>query len=157
MEYGLFWGAGATQPATLALLTTQFGVNSTTGAGLIASPADGKSALANVVLPATTYVGETDVWVQVGAWSAAYGTDWQAAKTAFDSGVAGVAFGLSVVRNSYALGKEATFGVPIWQAATGTDPKLINAFVIPVNVPELGLFALAGLGFTAMLIFRRRQ
>ena len=71
-DFGLFYGIG--QSTSLTLLTSQFGVSSTTGVGLIASPADSKSALTTVGIPGTTPF-ETDVWIQMECWSAAYGTD----------------------------------------------------------------------------------
>ena len=158
LEFGMFWGVGATQPASLTLLQTQLGVNSTTGAGLIASPLDGKTGLSNVALPATTAPGETDIWLQIRGWSASFGTDWAAAKTAFAAPVPGTAYGESAIVNINALGNPAVSGVPIWQAASGTNPKLINAFVIPIAaIPEPTTMALAGLGLASLLIFRRRS
>ena len=62
INYGLFYGVG--QSNTLTLLADTIGVNSTSSAGIIASPSDGTSLLTAVRIPGTTE-GETDVWVQV--------------------------------------------------------------------------------------------
>ena len=62
LEYGLFYGIG--ESTSLTLLTSQFGVSSTTGNGLIANPADSVSPLTVVGIPGTT-PGETDIWLQV--------------------------------------------------------------------------------------------
>ena len=159
MNYGVFYAAGATQPATLPFFAGLLGVNSTTATGMIANPSDGKSLMANVPLGAGTSPGQTDIWLQIGAWSGSYGTDWAAAQTAFQAGTAGVAFGLSGIVNINALGNPTISGVGIWEGAGGLNAKLINAFVIPVAVavPEPTSMALAGLGLASLLIFRRRK
>jgi hypothetical protein len=157
MNYGVFYAAGATLPSTLPFFTGLLGVNSSTALGMIASSADRKTLLANVPLGAETSPGEADIWLQVGAWSASFGTDWAAAKTAFQAGQNGVAFGLSVPVNLNALGNPTISGAAMWEGATGTNAKLVNAFVIPVAIPEPTSFALAGLGAAALLIFRRRK
>jgi hypothetical protein len=157
-NYGLFFGLG--QSTSLTLLTGTIGVNSTTGAGYIASSADGKTLVTTLAIPGST-VGETDVYAQVAAWSATYGADlagYNASVAAWNADVPGAAYGVSTLRNINGLNATAGPGVAIWQGATGTNAKLINAFVISVvPVPEPATFALAGLGAAAMLIFRRRK
>lgn len=144
-SFGLFYGIG--QSTSLTLLTTQFGVNSTVTTGVIASPADGKTALTLVPLPGTSG-NEADVWLQFAGWSGSFGTDWQGAKT-------GGYFGETPVTLGPALGATAGPGAVIWQLASGTNPNNLKAFVI--TVPEPATMALTGLGVAAMLIFRRRK
>ena len=158
LEYGIFYATGTTQPATLNLWTGQFGVNSTTDTGRIASPVDGQSLLTNVPLGPETSPGETDVWMQIGAWSASYGTDWQAAKAAFYGGGSAVYWGLSEIVNINALGNPLVSGVTIWQSAAGTNPRLIHPFVVELSpLPEPGTLALVGLGIAALVTSRRRK
>jgi hypothetical protein len=146
LEYGLFYGIG--QSTSLTLLTAQFGVNSTSVAGLIASPADSKTPLTVVPIPGTN-PNETDVWLQVKAWSAFYGTDWVAARAAWDvygSGTSGVTYGESRVANITAgLGASVGPGAVIWGAASNTSGTVIPAFVL-VPAPEPAGLALGALG-----------
>ena len=156
LKYGLWYGVGSAGAVNTTAAPWVIGVNSTTGLGLIASSADGKTALGNVSLGTDTSVNEQDVWATIIAWSAQY-ADWQAGKAAFDAGTIGTAFFQWAPVNLNSLGNPAISGVPIWEGATGTNPRLFNAAVIPVAVPEPTSFALAGLGAAALLIFRRRK
>jgi hypothetical protein len=52
LDYGLFYGVG--ESTSLTLLTSQFGVSSTTGDGLIASPADSQTPLTLVSILGTS-------------------------------------------------------------------------------------------------------
>jgi hypothetical protein len=154
LEYGLFYGIG--QSTSLTFLSSQLGVNSTTGLGLIASPLDSKTTLSNVPLPGTS-PAETDVWIGFKAWSASFGSDWAAAEVAFNQGVVGVYWGESQVRNVNALGNPSVAGVSIWEAATGTNSHQIPAFAIFTVIPEPSTFVLAGLGTGLLLIRLRRK
>lgn len=159
LEFGLFFGIG--ESTSLTLLTSQFGVNSSSAVGIIANSSDKISAMPTVGIPGTN-PGETDVWMQVRAWSASFGTDWAAAQAAFNARQSGVFWGVSTLHNitgsgGTGLGATAGPGIPIWQGATGTSLTLLNAFTALNFVPEPGTFTLAGLGAAAMLIFRRRK
>lgn len=156
LEYGLFFGLG--ESTSLALLTSQFAVNSSTGNGLIADPADHVSQLKLVAITGSNG-GETDAWLQVKAWSASFGTDWVAAQTSFNSGAATTYYGVSKIANiTLGLGATAGPGANIWGAGSSTTGTVIPAFdVLLPNVPEPSSFALAGLGAAAMMIFRRRK
>ena len=156
IEYGLFYGIG--ESTSLTLLTGQYGVNSTTGLGLIASPTDGHSALTLVGIPGTSG-GETDVFAQMVAWAGQYGTDYATAKNHYLAGDTTSFWGQSAIVNLPGLGATTGPGAIIWQSSTGTNPKLFNAFAIlqPTTVPEPATFALAGLGAAALMIFRRRK
>jgi hypothetical protein len=153
LEYGLFYGIG--QSTSLTLLTSQFGVNSTTGAGLIANPSDSVSALNLVSIPGTT-PNETDVWIQVQAWSGQYGTNYAAARAAFLSlsGPPYASWGQSDIVNVNGLGATLGPGVAIWQASTGTNPHFIRAFSTLTPIPEPSLVALAGAALLT-LAFRK--
>ena len=78
VNYGLFYGVGATQPSSLTFLGVE-GVNSTSTAGVIANPADGTSAVTVLAIPGATG-GAANVWVQIAGWSASLGTDWAASQ-----------------------------------------------------------------------------
>ena len=156
LKYGLWYGVGSAGAVSTTAAPWALGVNSTTGLGLIASSADGKTLLSNVSLGSDTSVAEPDIWVTIIAWSAQY-ADWQAGKAAFDAGTIGTAFYQWAPINANNLGNPAISGATLWEGATGTNPRLFNAAVIPVAVPEPTSFALAGLGAAALLIFRRRK
>ena len=163
INYGLFYGTGATQPAALTFLGSISGVNSTANPGVIASAAG--TPVTALGIPGTT-PGQTTVWVQIAGWSASFGTDWAAAQAAAAT-TQGDYFGESKVINvapglAGGLGPPTGPGAAIWQTATGTDPsKLAGGFAIfsggGAVTPEPSTMALAGLGMAAMLIFRRRK
>jgi hypothetical protein len=155
LEYGLFYGIG--QNTSLALLTAQFGVNSSTGNGLIASPADSLTPLNLVGIPGTQ-PNETDVWLQVRAWSSTFGTDWVLARNSFEQGNKSTFYGDSKIANiTLGLGAATGPGAAIWTFSSNTTGTVIPAFVIFNPVPEPTSFALAGLGAATLLIFRRRK
>lgn len=134
IEFGLFYGIG--ESTSLSLVTSAFGVNSTTGAGIIAGSGDAHTTVVNVAIPGSS-AAETDTWVQMRAWSASYGTDWASAQAAFTAGTTGVYWGATAVRNANQLNDFANgSGTAIWQNATGTNARLLNAMTIMVNVPE---------------------
>jgi len=142
INYGLFYGTGATKPATLTFLGIA-GVNSTVSAGIIAA-ADGSVVTA---LPITgTQPNDANVWVQIAGWSASAGTDWAAAPY----------FGATAVVNAANLGPSTGPGAALWQTASGTDPKKFAGGFVISAVPEPTTMALAGLGLAALL-FRRRK
>jgi hypothetical protein len=158
INYGLFYGTGATQPATLSFLGVS-GYNSATSPGLIVNASGG--AITALGIPGTT-AGEIDVWIQIAGWSASFGTDWAAAKAASTT-TAGVSFGETVVINvaptAGGLGPATGPGAIIWQTATGTDPHKFpgGSYLLFAMAPEPSTMALFGLGVAAVLIFRRRK
>jgi hypothetical protein len=79
LNFGLFYGTGATQPANLDFLGSILGVNSTTTPGLIVNTSG--NPITSLWIPGT-HPGETDVWIQIAGWSASFGTDWAAARVA---------------------------------------------------------------------------
>jgi hypothetical protein len=139
--FGLFYGIGESTSLTLA---ATLAVNSTSTAGLIADITDGKSPLTKFQVP-TTSANETDVWIKIAGWNSS-ASDYAHATM----------YGESRVANVAALGPSGGPGINIWTTATGTNLKLVNAFVIKA-VPEPSTMALAGLGAAALLIFRRRK
>jgi hypothetical protein len=157
LNFGLFYGTGAAQPATLSFLGV-VGQNSATTPGLIVN-ASGNSITA-LPIPGTT-PGQADVWVQIAGWTATFGTNWAGAKASAQT-TQGDYWGESAVVNAAktagGLGPTTGPGAIIWQTATGTDPtKIAGGFALFTIVPEPSTMALAGLGFAAMLIFRRRK
>jgi len=162
LNFGLFYGTGASAPATLTFLGSVSGVNSGVNAGLIVGPSG--SAVNTLAIPGTT-PGQANVWISIAGWSASFGTDWAAAKAAAAAGTAGDYFGqtanpINVAANSGGLGPSIGPGALIWQSASGTDPtRFTGGFAVFTGgvVPEPSTMALAGLGMAAMLIFRRRK
>ena len=153
LEYGLFYGIG--ESTSLTLLTSQFGVSSSTGDGLIASPADSQTPLTLVSIPGTS-PGETDVWLQMAAWSASFGTDYIAAHNAFLAFDYRVWWGQSKIANITAgLGPTTGPGAAIWTFSTNTSGTAIPAFVLVQLIPEPTLLALVALS-TTMVMARRR-
>jgi hypothetical protein len=159
LNFGLFYMFGATQPATLTFRERVSGVNSTSVAGVIASPYDGVSPITSLDVPGSR-PGETDVWIQIAGWSASFGTDWAAAHaaamTTYDD-----YFGETDLTNvapaAGGLGPAMGSGAIIWQTATGTDPtKFAGGFVLFTS-PEPSTTALLGLGVAALLSLRRRK
>jgi hypothetical protein len=156
LNFGLFYGTGATAPATLTFLGSVSGVNSATTGGLIVNTSGG--SITALQIPGTT-PNQANVWVQVAGWTASFGTDWAAAAAAAQT-TTGDYFGRSPVVNVVTgLGPSTGPGALIWQTAAGTDPaKIAGGFaVFTTAVPEPSTMALAGLGMAAMLIFRRRK
>jgi len=154
LEYGLFYGIG--QSTSLTFLTSQLGVNSTTGLGIIASPSDQRTALSIVSLPGTS-PAESDIWVQMAGWSASYGSDYATAHNAFNAATANAFWGATAVRNINNLGNPTVSGVAIWAASTSTNLRTLPAIIVYTNVPEPTTLAFVGLGAAALLIFRRRS
>jgi hypothetical protein len=151
INYGLFYGVGASQPATLTFLGVE-GVNSTSIAGNIASPADG--SLSAVQIPGTQ-PNDADVWLQVMGWTASFGTDWGAAQAAA-LGTPGDYFGQTAIVNVAGLGPPTGPGVSIWQTAAGTNPnKFPGGGFVLYSSPEPSTITLFGLGVVAALVFRR--
>jgi hypothetical protein len=134
VNYGLFYGIGATQPATLTFLGVK-GVNSTSVTGVIASPIGGVSPITSLQIPGT-FPGETDVWVQIAGWSASYGTDWAAAQAnrqTDPSDFFGTSPIINVAPTAGGLGPATGPGAIIWQ----TDPtKIAGGFTLFIHVPE---------------------
>jgi hypothetical protein len=157
LNFGLFYGTGATQPAALSFLGVT-GYNSATKPGLIVNAAD--NSITALPVPGTT-PGETDVWVQIAGWTATFGTNWAGAKAAAQT-TTGDYWGQSAVVNAAAtaggLGPTTGPGAIIWQLPSGTDPtRIAGGFAVFTPVPEPTTITLAGLGVAAMLIFRRRK
>jgi hypothetical protein len=152
INYGLFYGIG--ESTSLTFLSTSLGVNSTAVSGVIASPLDGVSVIPLLAIPGTQ-PGEDDVWVQVAGWTASFGTDWrtaEAAAAAMDGW-----FGETGVLNLGGLGSTTGPGVLMWQLPTGTDPHRFAGGFVLSSGPEPSTMALFGLGFAALLTFRRRK
>jgi len=155
-NFGVFYGIG--QSTSLTFLATA-GVNSTSSAGVIANSSDNKSPIGTLGLPGTS-AGETDVWLKIAGWTASFGTDWSAAKTASVSGSGNAYFGETIVINTLALGPSAGPGNALWLTATGTDPAKFHggfALLTTAAIPEPSTMALAGMGIASLLIFRRRK
>jgi hypothetical protein len=153
-EYGLFYGIG--QSTSLTFLTSQFGVSSTTGAGLIASPADSQTRLTLVSIPGTS-PGETDVWLQMAAWSASFGTDYIAAHNQFlaffTNFYTSPWWGQSKIANITAgLGGTTGPGAVIWGAGSNTTGTVIPAFLILNFVPEPTVLALVALSAAIVMV-----
>ena len=85
--------------------------------------------------------------VQMVAWQGNYDT-WAAAFAAWQAGTADVKIGAS---NPLTLTLPSAPTSPVLTYLTGLQPFAI------VAVPEPTMFALAGLGAAALLIFRRRN
>jgi hypothetical protein len=159
LDFGLFYGTGASQPATLSFLGV-VGQNSATSPGLIVN-ASGSSITA-LPIPGTT-PGEADVWVQIAGWTATFGTNWAGAKASAQVMNSGTYYGESAVVNAAktagGLGPTTGPGAVIWQLQSGTDPtRIAGGFALfTANVPEPTTITLAGLGVAAMLILRRRK
>jgi hypothetical protein len=158
LNFGLFYGTGATQPANLTFLGSISGVNSTTTWGLIVNTSG--NLITSLAIPGT-YPGETDVWVQIAGWSASFGTDWAAAQAAAMT-TFGDYYGQTTIFNvaptAGGLGPPTGPGAIIWQTATGTDPtKIAGGFVVFTSIPEPSTTALFGLGVAEVLLIFRRQ
>jgi hypothetical protein len=158
LNFGLFYGTGATQPASLTFLGSVSGVNSATSAGLIVNTSG--NLITSLQIPGTG-PGQVNVWIQIAGWSASFGTDWAAAWAAART-TFGDYFGTSpiinVAANAAGLGPSTGPGALIWQTPTGTDPtKIGGGFVVFTRSPEPSTTALLGLGVAAVLIFRRRK
>jgi hypothetical protein len=147
--YGVFYGTSA---GSLTLASPLF-PNSTGAAGVIAAPTTAFAIPASIP-------GDTQWFVQVRGWSAAYGTDWVDAQDDWSTyRNPGVVWGESAIASGFALGPSAGPGYAIWQAAGGTNPAKIAPFTLYEHalVPEPSTMALFGLGIAAALIFRRRK
>ena len=163
LNFGLFYGTGATQPASLTFLGSVSGVNSGVNPGIITGLTG--NPITSLPVPGTT-PGQTTLWIQVAGWSASFGTDWAAAKAASATTV-GDYFGnttvINVAPNAGGLGPSTGPGAVVWQSASLSDPtKFVGGFPVftfggGAVTPEPSTMALAGLGMAAMLIFRRRK
>jgi hypothetical protein len=158
LNFGLFYGTGATQPATLTFLGSVSGVNSATSAGLIVNTSG--NPITSLWIPGT-HPGETDVWIQIAGWSASFGTDWAAARVAALT-TYGDYFGQSTIINvaptAGGLGPTIGPGAIICQTASGTDPtKIAGGFAVFTAIPEPSSTALFGWGVAVLLILRRRK
>jgi hypothetical protein len=95
-----------------------------------------------------------EVWLQMAAWSAAYGTDYVSAHNAFANGIL-TWWGQSAIANiTLGLGPTLGPGAVIWTFSTNTSGTVIPA-VLVATVPEPATLALVALA-TAMLVARRR-
>jgi hypothetical protein len=154
-NFGLFYGTGATAPATLTFLSSTLGVNSTTSAGVIQNAAGAN--ITALAIPGST-VGQTDMWIEIKGWTASFGTDWATAQGASASGNA--YFGATTPINVGPLGPTTGPGIAFWTTASGTNPQLHAggfAMFTTTTIPEPGTMALAGLGVATLMIFRRRK
>ena len=147
IDYGLFYGLG--QSNSLTFLSSQLGVNSILLPGLIVNSSDSQTTMLAVPIPGST-PGETDVWIQVRAWSASYGTDWATAYADYILPLGtNAAWAQSPIANINPLGPTGGPGATIWTLPTVTNPKFLTPLVIP-NIPEPSSFLLWGLGATVL-------
>jgi hypothetical protein len=118
-------GVFANVPASYAINIGAF--YGTTSGNTALSPTLGTmSATAGVMNSAAIYplagTAPNDVvFMQIKAWSSSFGSDWAAAKAAFESGAVGVAYGETTIHTIDPLGATAGPGTVIWQGATGTS------------------------------------
>ena len=158
LNFGLFYGTGATAPATLTFLGSVSGVSSSANAGIINLNGSPVTAVSIPGSPA----GSQNVWIQIAGWSSSFGTDWAAARAASLT-TQGDFFGqtaavVNVANGAGGLGPSTGPGALIWQSASLSDPtKFAGGFAVFTTVPEPSTMALAGLGMAALLIFRRRK
>jgi len=108
IHYGVFVNGSPTPVSPL-------GVNSTNTAGII-------SGVPPVYPLPGTSEGEV-VSLQVRGWSASFGTNWQAARTA------GAWYDETDVRQ-VTLGSPSGPSIPIWQASTGTNPNRFHPLIL---------------------------
>jgi len=149
LNYGLFIGSGGSGSNGLALANNVVGgialvtTNSTSATGRFDGDAPG------------TFVGiqgmasGTSADVQIRAWSASYGNNWQSAYSAYQSGTAGAWWGASTVA-TITLNAAAGPGTPLFTAGvlTGFDVT---------TVPEPSTIALGMLGLASLAFLRRRN
>ncbi len=96
-------------------------------------------------------------FMQVRAWSSSFGSDWAAARAAFDSqSVSGVLYGETAIVQIGPLGASSGPGTVIWQGATGTSPTKFTPLIVH-GVPEPSTMALAVLGMASLIFIRRRE
>ena len=131
---GAFYGPANSPGSQLVLVPGLATIGSTAGVMI--------NAPSVYALPGTE-AGEI-VSLQIRAWYASFGTDWQAAK---DSGYY---FAETDVRQ-VTLGPTAGPGTVIWQSATGTNPNRFNPLGPIVGIPEPSTLALAMLCGVALL------
>jgi hypothetical protein len=148
LTYGLFYGTSAGNLALSPLL----GAPSTTTAGIIWVNGAASSSYAL----AGTAGGDQPV-IQFRGWSSSFGSDWQAARAAFQAGTPGVLYGETLVLQSEALTVAPTAGTPIWQSASGTNPNRFTPLVVFTAVPEPSTIALGILGAGSLLFLRRKR
>jgi hypothetical protein len=140
--YGVFWGPAGTPADQLQLNSGALGVPHFASPGIIAAASpyiiDGGPEL-------------TTVSLQIRAWSAGFGRDWQAAWSQ------GVIYGATDVRQVRLLSTSGP-GAIIWQSATGTAPDRFNPLVVHMDLcPEPTAIGLLAFGVGGLLLFRRRR
>lgn len=149
INYGLFWGTSAGAIGTTPV--TPLGAQSTT-AGILSVASGGAYQIPG------TDPGQV-VFLQVRGWSARFGSDWAAAKSAFANNEAGTLFGETGVIQlaSTGLGASTGPGAVIWQGAAGTNPNRFTPLLVFTAIPEPSTIALGVLGLGSLLFLRRRQ
>jgi hypothetical protein len=138
--YGVFWGPSGTFADQLQLNSGPLGTAHPTSAGII-------SAVSPYII-----VGAPElsiVSMQIRAWSASFGRDWQAARN-----TPGAIYAESDVRQVRLLATAGP-GAIIWQGATGTAPDRFTPFLY--CVPEPTAIGLLAFGLGSLLLFRRRR
>jgi hypothetical protein len=137
--YGVFWG---TSPDQLQLNAGALGTAHPTSPGLI-------SAVSPYIIEGAPE--QATVFLQVRGWSASFGRDWEAACR-----TPGALFGSTDVRQVRLLATAGP-GAIIWQSATATAPDRLHPFFFGIPCPEPSTIALAVLGLSSLLLFRRRK
>jgi hypothetical protein len=143
--YGVFWGPQGTPADRLQLNSGALGSPHFTSPGLI-------SAASPYIIDGAAE--QSTVSMQIRAWSASFGRDWQAALR-----TPGAFYGETDVRDVRLLATAGP-GAIIWQSAAGTAPDRFRPFVVgytTFSCPEPTAMALLAFGLGGLLLFRRRR
>jgi hypothetical protein len=141
-----------------------FGTSSSTISTTAVTPLATMSATAGVITGGTAYQlpgtspNQTGIFMQIRGWSSSFGSDWAAAKVAFDSKlVEGVMYGETVIRGIGALGASTGPGAVIWTTSTTSTTRFLPMQVHVAAVPEPSTIALGVLGMAGLVFIRRRK
>jgi len=151
LNYGLFVGASGTTSNNLTLALNSTGGaalvtgNSTTATGRL--DGDGGGSFVGI----SGFAASTPIAVQVRAWSASYGNDWQSAFNAYAANTPGVWWGASIV-GSLTLNPVSGPGTALFSSTTP-----ITGFDVYTTVPEPSTIALGMLGLASLAFLRRRN
>jgi hypothetical protein len=160
VNFGLFYGHTSGNLTLVSVL----GAPSPTSPGFMVAPNGTAFQLATAGGEVTA--ANEQVFVRVRAWSASFGTDWQAARTAYLAGTPGVMYGEAGASANSIVGTEilsellGAAGGPgsfLWQGTTGTDPNRFTPMTVITAVPEPSTIALGVLGAGALCLLRRKK